>query len=368
MSINIKELISVNLRDWISSEMVAPEGVEIAQNFWVNPVEESDPEFKALVGEGISRIASTRIIDSLNHDSLLYVILDDAVGRKIFISHSSGVLPDFIVADDGAEFVDGELHFLQLSYLVSKFHIPAFRKIPHSLVSNLPVFEDDLLPYYPKTYVFELKDSARYDDKWVVCLKSSLLLERQHSFIFDFYDQIVEVSLAVPADGHDWIFEQLLTAVQSSRLVSFYLELYKIFEFFFPLDSIFKLAERLDFYESELELLGHCRGALSWNVNHQRGARSALAYATVSFAEICLEETYCSTQSDVSFKERAAEKMTAVRHSLTHQDFRSIAISSEELHRLTLSLLVFLRDAFTEYSTRRKERGARKTAAVIGAV
>ncbi|MEB2621441.1 hypothetical protein [Pseudomonas sp. YuFO8] len=362
MSINIKELLSVSLRNWVGSEMIAPDGVSVAQKFWVNPVDEHDPEFKALVSEGIAKIECTRIVDSLKHDALLYVLIEDDSGRKIFISHSSGVLPEFRMDDSFSEFLDGELHFLQFAYLVTRFNVPAFQKIPHSLVDSLPIFEDDLLPYFPRVYVFDLKGSAGYDDMWVVCLKASLLLERGQSYVADFYSHIVEVALSIPSDGHDWIFEQLLTAIQSSRLISFYLELYKIFEFFFPLDSIFKLADRLDFYNSELELLGHCRGALSWNVNHQRGARSALAYATVSFAEICLDEQYCASTSEVAFKERAAEKMTTARHSLTHQDFRSVAVSSGELHRMTLALLVFLQDAFKEYSSRRKERGGRKAA------
>ena len=269
-------------------------------------------------------------------------------------------MPELAVRGESLEFVEGELHFLQLCHLVTKYEIPAFKKIPYSLVADLPIFEDDLLPFFPKSYTLHLKDSAAHEDVWIVYLKASLLLERKHSFIFDFEGHIVEIALAVPSEGHGWIFEQLLTAVQSGRLISFYLELYKLFEFFFPLDNIFKLADRLGFANTELELLEHCRGALSWSVNHQKGARSALVYASVLFAEMCLDEQFSEPSTEMSFKERAAEKMTNARHALTHQDFRSVAISTEELRRLTLSLMIFLQEAFKDYSNLRKERLHRK--------
>lgn len=360
LSINIRSLIAVDLKSWVSSKVEAPEGIAVAEGFWVVPISEEDPEFPELVENGIKVISSTKVIGQILHDSLQYVLLEDYSGKKLFIAHLSGYLPDFELDQVGAEFLAGDLHFLQYVYLVTKFNISTTSKIPHALVSTLPIFEDDILPFFPKKYIFELAGAAKFDNMWVLCIKASLLLERDCTFITDFGDEIVALSLAIPAEGHDWIFEQLATAIKSGRLISFYLEIYKIFEFFFPLESIFKLADRLEFFSSELELLEHCRGALSWNVNHQRGARSALAYATVSFAEICLDEAYTAECSELSFKERAMDKMTAARHSLTHQDFKSVAVSDEELKKLGRGLLVFLQDAFEEYSLRRKARGDRR--------
>ncbi|MFH5254226.1 hypothetical protein ACGTRS_23620, partial [Burkholderia semiarida] len=97
-----------------------------------------------------------------------------------------------------------------------------------------------------------------------------------------------------------------------------------------------------------------------WNVNHQRGARAAATYAPVAFAEVCLNEIFRGDANQaVAFKERAIERLTATRHVLTHQDFRPTFVPEQELKRLTEGMLVFLRDAFSEYAGRLEQRRKR---------
>ncbi len=362
MSVNIKELLGQRVPQWIAAHLAARSPEIVADPFWVIPIEESDPTYKELCTEGLKRFKTTELLGSLSHESLLFIFLKDAEGLKLCISNRDASLPPWDPSMEQEDFSMGDLNFLQLSHLVTKYSLPARAQIPSTLVNTSPVFEDDLLGYFPEIYVLSVNDCALDDSFETLSLKALIALEMDKTYVRSLENSILNVGYAIPVENHEWIFGQLFSAVRAQRLVNFYLEIYKLFEFFFPLDSIFNLADRLGYTESELVLLEYCRGALSWNVNHQRGARSATSYATMEFAEICLGESFTGLEAQAaSFKEHAVEKLTAARHSLTHQDFRPSSVPENELLRLTAGLLVFLRDAFSEYGSKLEARRKRSS-------
>lgn len=357
MSVNVKELLNKRLPEWIATHLASENVDVIPDPFWVIPIDKSDPMFDKLAREGLDLLKSTKIIGELFHESLIFILMNDQDGGKVCVASSESLLATLNLSLENKDFIESRLGFLQFSHLVTKYKLPSSNKIPISRISVSPVFEDDILPYFPRIHTLKLSESAVSDKIGIVALKVLLEIEGGTIYVRNFKDLILSVGYSIPIEDHDWIFEQIFSAVRSQRLVNFYLGIYKLFEFFFPLDNIFSLADKLEFDNSELVLLDYCRGALSWNVNHQRGSRAAASYAQVEFAEICLNETFTGEQDQVaSFKAKAIEKLTNCRHALTHQDFKSSVVAESDLLTLTSGLLTFLRDAFTQYGTRVAER------------
>lgn len=357
MSVNVKNLLSVRVPQWIEKHLATGCLTDIASPFWVIPIEESDPNYKELCSTSLSSFGKSSVVKWHSHESLIFILLNDDGNLKLCISNLDssilmGPLPLVF-----KYFSSSVINFLQMVDLIAKFELPAKVKIPINLVKELPIFEDDLVGYFPDVHVLSVNDAEEEGNIFLLVLKSLLVLESDREYVKSFGDLILSVGYSIPIEGHNWIYDQLYSAIRSQRLVNFYLELYKLFEFFFPLDNIFKLAEKLGYTNSELELLQHCRGSLSWNVNHQRGARSAMSYASIGFAEACLGESFSGEKGqEVSFKERAIEKMTTARHALTHQDFRSASVKESDLSCLAKGLLLFLQDAFTLYGSKLKTR------------
>lgn len=357
MSINVNELISTRLLEWIVTHLASENVDVIRAPFWVVPIDKSDPLFKKLVSDGLDRLKITKITGVIFHESLIFIEMSDCEGKKICVASTDSSLSKLNLNLENKDFLESNLGFLQFAHLVTKYKLPPISKIPISRVNVTPVFEDDILPYFPKIHILKLSDSAEVDRIEIIALKILLEIENEAVYVKKFKDLILSVAYSIPIKDHGWIFEQVFSAVRSQRLANFYLGIYKLFEFFFPLDNIFNLADKLEFNNPELVLLEYCRGALSWNVNHQRGSRAAASYAPVGFAEICLDETFTGQEDQIpSFKAKAIEKLTISRHALTHQDFKSSDIKESDLLTLTLGLLTFLRDAFTQYGVRIAER------------
>lgn len=357
MSINVRKLLAEELPDWIRSNLAVSNVGVVANPFWVVPIAKSDPTYDAVCESGIKRLNSTTLSECIQHDSLNFVRFQDEEGEKISISSSNGTLPTWSLTKDNPDFDTSELSFLQAAHFVTKYKLPAAQPVPAAIVNTAPVFEEDLREYFPNSYTWAICRESKNDSTPIIVLKSLLILESDRPYVKDLSRLILDVGYAIPNEEHSWIFEQLLTAVKAQRIKNFYLEIYKLFEFFFPLESIFSLADKLKYDGSELKLLEYCRSSLSWNMNHQRGARSAITYASPDFARACLNEG-APTDADQlrSFKERAIEKLTVARHALTHQDFRAITISEADISPLAEALLIFLRDAFGEYSLKLKTR------------
>lgn len=364
MSISVTELLGVRLRNWLYANAEGNPTLSAATSFWVEPMAGSEPGHAAAVKEGLEVLKSTRVHEWITHDSLVFIDLEDADGRKLCIGSRDGRLRGLPNGSDTSDMTD--LHFLQLAEIATKYALAPTSLVPFALISSLPIFEEDILPYMPEVRVFVLGPSEMADGFFIRTLKKLLFLESDQEYVECFRDRIVELACVMPATDHDWMLEQLLAAVVSRRLTNFYLELYKLFEFFFPLNSIFKLADTLEFTDSEIKLLAYCRDSLSWNVNHQRGARSAGTFSSAAFAEVCLGCVFSGSQDQLdSFKDRAIEKLTSARHDLTHQYFRSVSIRKADLLVCVKALLVFLEEAFEKYTndvkSRRAVQGAKPT-------
>lgn len=354
MSINVSNLLKEKFQPWVIDNTDGGYALKASKDFWVTPMDKKAPAYEEIVRQSLKTLNSTKIIADILHESTAFILIEDEEGRALCIHNSADTLSNSYFDTESDFFIVRSLNFLQLVLLTTRYKLPARSVIPIAAVSSMPIFEDDLLGHMPEIHVLKIKEEFGGDDIRILSIKSALELEKNQTYAAKFSEKILDIAYRIPPKGHEWLLDQILSAIRSRRLTSFYLELYKLLEFFFPLDSVFKLAKSINFNSSELELLGYCRKALSWNVNHQKGARSSLIYASTDFAEFCLGEKKKENVSEEAFKERAMEKPTTARHELTHQDFRSVSIKNNQLEILTESLLIFLIDAFTTYNSKLK--------------
>lgn len=350
MSVNVRMLLAEHFKSWVAEN--AAEGCILPDDFWVIPVPEDDPSYRDLIREGLEIIDETKLDAHFLYDGLKILIGSDREGKFACIYDEAEAIrlkPD---DDWDCGIAQRHLHFLQLCWVVTNQKINSSLTIPAHIFASPPFFETDLLQYFPDIKILSVEGSHANDTPHAIAVRAVLYIEQGQLHVDKFKDEILALCCAIPEAGHDWIFDQVVYAIRSRRLSSFFLEMYKLLEFFFPMDGVFDLAKKIKFGQSGLELLEHCRVSLGWSINHQRGARAAIKYAGPAFASLCLGSDIPDNESKVpAFKEKAMEKLTEARHKLIHQDFKINHIDTKAQLVLTGSLLCFLIEAFTKYSS-----------------
>lgn len=323
--------------------------------FWVNPVAPSDPSYEGIVNAAIELINSTRLSNPVHIADLTLLELQDATGRYVVIIKRAGAQLS-VPASSDSPLALHQPHFLQRVLLTTKYGLVPDSPIPPWIIGPSS-YEADLAPFLPNPLIF--KTGGEADPTHVHFCRALLEVEREREFVEELATEIVDVACSVPSTEHDWLVEQLMGAILAQRLENFYLDLYRIFEFFFPLTSIFSLKSRLGFSDTELTLLSHCRESLNWNINHHTGVRGASAYGSLAFAETILgsfqpdnEDPAQIDEQRQRYKTKACEVLAEARHTLTHQDFCRKSLDATQLTTLCRAMLQFLSSAFQEYSRR----------------
>lgn len=333
-----------------------------AKKFWTIPFDEkTHPDYKNAITLLIDKFECTQIVTSRKIEGIGVVVLSVAANstddyKRVFICgaylNGQRVLnPSENIVDDIK--LSSDLTFLQKFLAISELKITAKSIIPSNIWNQLPIFEDDIEPYLPSLVCFEATEDLLEEPPNALILRFLLSLDVVSPAISENREELVEVALAMPQADHEWLLNQLMYSVLSGRETSFFSELYKIVEFFFPLHKIGKLRTSLGYEGSTLKLLEICRTDLGWHVNHQHGSRLALNFPGISFAEITLSKQYEGRNADDErkFKEAAMEKITDFRHELIHQNFKPTEIVTADLTRLIKALLSFLKTSFVAYST-----------------
>lgn len=347
--------------NWILLNVGADEVAEFPEkkDFWVIPTDKKDPNYQNIVDALTKRFTETTITSCKHIDELGIVIIKES--EKVIVC---GVYKDgHTVINVSSLPVEGahvfEITFLQKIAILSKLGVKAAKLIDREIWINSPIFETDLIDFLPQIVCFEMDNALVDDSEASLILKFVLCLELSAKNVKIFQAQLIEVVLSIPVIDHEWLINQLLYAVLSGRNSNFYVELYKLVEFFFPLFSISKLKKNIGFAGTHLDLLKKCMSDLHWHVNHQRGSLLSLNYASVDFAEAILEKNVSSETSmdDIrKFKEQAMEKITNIRHSLIHQSYEQNEPADVDIYRATHSILIFLASAFKKYSLELKAR------------
>jgi hypothetical protein len=242
---------------------------------------------------------------------------------------------------------------------VIKCDLTASRPIPIRLFQGtntgpIEIFERDLEDYLPPLSYIDIEATAPNSSDLLIYTAIISNIEKENQFLASMSNPITEAALKIPTESYDWLSIQWLSSLRCKRRDQQFLALYRIFEFFFPMKGLLDLMKRLSYSDAILKLKDHCESGLGWNLNHQRGARSAVEFAGKSFATICLNRDISETdpESELRFKEAAAEKLTELRHKLAHQPFGNLLIPDAEIERKIHALFVYFADAFPAHQAR----------------
>lgn len=356
----VKNFIENQVRNWIY-QGVDPElraSFPEKNGFSVHPVDKSDGAYKEIVDSLCSQFLNTSVSGRRVLDGLCIIVLrenDKALVCGLYQNGSRSLTA--FQSESNTELKQIDLSFLQKILILSDLGVTATSVIDTSVWSKPPIFEKDLEAFMPKVLSFEMPDEFAKESTDSAILRFLFSLDLGSQNARELQPEIFAVLQALPLADHDWLNYQFLSALLSSKDSSFFAELYKLVEFFFPLQNVYKLKESTGFEGSALELLKRCKQDLRWSQNHNAGARSAVAYASIEFAKVMLDTpTLAADKDEHKFKEDAMEKISNLRHVIVHQDFEHNVPNEGILRLATKSILIFLSESFIEYSSSLKKQ------------
>ena len=280
MANRITNFMRGEIYDWVrgnvSSEFYAT--FPNKKDFWVIPIDGGDPQAKEITSRLLGVFDKTRVKKIRVIEDIGFAVL--SVEEKTYVC---GVYMDCartltVPTLLSPELRQVELSFLQSMSVISKLGLSANRRIDPQVWSSSPIFEADILAYFPVIICFEIAEGSAGDPDDVAILRLLISIQSGSENVREFQDELVEVLLSMPNVDHDWLILQLFSSVMCGRESGFYSGLYRMVEFFFPLAKVGKLRDSLDYKGSTLKLLDLCMNQLGWHVNHSLGSRMALDY------------------------------------------------------------------------------------------
>lgn len=340
------------------------------QRFWLQPCGTSEPTYLELVEEGKKVFEASTLDNYLDIDGVKTATIRDE-SRTLIMAYSTERLSQNLDSDDFG-LVVADPHFLQLAKFAVEARVTFTQPIPLR-VANEAIFNEDLLGYFPPIMCFTIPTSDAEEHPLISFVKVMLYIEQDKEFVRSLKDEFIDLARALPPDHHDWLFSQLYSVIRSRKIENVFLGLYKILEFFFPLQNVLELREKISFKDSNLSLVRHCVETLQWHIGHYKGAKSSVNFASCAFAEICLQNTFrvqrdqedaesSSSEKERKFKTKAMDLLSTVRHDLTHQNFSYRAYDNEDMLRYSAALVVYLTEAFIKYEGLSSEGSGTKQA------
>lgn len=360
MSKNVKTLFRGSVWDWlIENAQLEDTAASLDKTkFWIIPATSGDPELGELEKALVARFSATKVLSSKEIDQYHFRLVSEGEDRSLLICRTDG-LPIQVKENLPFAFDTSSATFLQRMDFITTCKVPSPSVVPARLVidaasSGTPLFEGDLEPYLPSVISWKISPSSSFyaDDFGVTCIRVLINLSNTASPAHAFSNLIVQLALSIPAKDHDWLLDQLYFALTSRKLEYFFLGLYQLLEFFFPLKGITALKDKIGYKGTFLELRASCNEALGWNINHHTGARAAAQLASEAFANICLGRslpTDASSEAVEKHKVDAIGKISDLRHLIAHQSFAARQTDEEGLSVKTEALLALLLEAFASY-------------------
>lgn len=332
------------------------EGGDI-QRVIVVPCSPDDAELhKKLVTEGLEFFKHCEWGCEFKKDDY-YIFQLFSEGKEFFLYWNKGLDLKVEVEED-IGLVKDECHFLASLVFYTKFNITPSEDLK-LIESEGYVFEEELLQVLPNLLTLSLSEECKNEKIEVKLIRVLLYVELLDMKLQDMYERILELALSLPENDHDWLYYELMRAVRSKKKDSMFLCLYKMLEFFFPLNYVFNLSGRLAFPGSALQLLEHCRNELNWNINHNFGLRGTKDYASHAFCSHLgfdvsiidvMPEGEGKRKKIEGYKSDGLEKLSKLRHALTHQNFKEYELGEEEVSKHISAIINFLIEAFAEYN------------------
>lgn len=333
-------------------------GIAAVESVMVLPCRREDEEYCALVRGGTDFFKNCEWRGFIHKDD--YYVLNLIFDNKEFFIYWGKGFEYKKTINEPMDLFESECHPLSHLVFYTKFNIKPYNELS-KIMNDGYVFEEELLQMLPKLLTLNLNNDfsgEKFELKLIRVLLYIEFLDKEYDIL---YEKIIELALSLPEDGHDWLYFELIRAIRSKKQDSMFLCLYKMLEFFFPLNNIFNFSNHIKFNGSILELLEYCRSQLNWNVNHNYGLRAAKDYASHNFCSFL--DVNISTIDEVSdvehrknkidqMKSAGLEKLAKLRHALTHQNFKELETNDDEISKSIISIIIFLTESFSEYNNR----------------
>ncbi|WP_032720034.1 hypothetical protein [Klebsiella michiganensis] len=334
-------------------------GGEKVKRVIVVPCRPEDKDvFRELVDKGTFFFRNCKWGVAIHKDDY-YIFQLESDGKEFFLYWNKGFECKNTI-EENIGLIEDDCHFLSSLVFYTEFNIQPTGPL-NLLEDKGLVYEEELVQILPDLLTLSLEReyaSEKFEIKVIRVLLYVELLDRKHATI---YERVIELALSLPEKEHDWLYFELIRAIRSKKQDSMYLCLYKMLEFFFPLKNVFNFSSRISYAGSTLQLLEHCRSELNWNVNHNYGLRAAKDYASHAFcSHLDLDMSILDGMPDGDkknnkidqFKSDGLEKLSTLRHALTHQNFKDLEVAEEEISKCIIAIIIFLTEAFAEYCRR----------------
>ncbi|ELY2616897.1 hypothetical protein SMB77_001596 [Cronobacter sakazakii] len=361
MTNNPVNFMKKNFTNWFNAKT---NGVKVDSVF-VIPCEKEHPDYQVLVADGARIFKECEWGHFLKRDNFCIQQVTSE-GKEFFLYWHKDLEPKKIQHEFDVGLTQDDCHFLLKLGFYTTCDLEPISAL-EGLVTSGTIFESDLISCLPHVLIVSLDKKHVNENFYIKVMRVLLyveLLDRRHDYL---YENIIELALSLPEKDHVWLYYEVMRAVRSKNQESVFLSLYKLLEFFFPLNNVFALSGSIHFEGSLLKLLDHCKQDLNWNVNHNYGLRATKDYASHRFAHYL---GYVTSDIDIitdvveknkkidNIKTDALDKISKLRHKLTHQNFCETDISSNELEDYTTALTIFLTESFKEYCNRIKDDSA----------
>ena len=296
------------------------------------------------------------------HKDDYYVLQLESENKEFFLYWNQGFENKNII-EEKMGLIEDDCHFLSKLAFYTEFNIQPTEPLKGLEVAGL-IYEEDLVKRLPKLLTLSLDRGYEKEKFEIKLIRVLLFVELPDSKNEAIYDRVIELALSLPEKEHDWLYFELIRAIRSKKQDSMYLCLYKMLEFFFPLKNVFNFSSRISYAGSTLQLLEHCRSELNWNVNHNYGLRGAKDYASHAFCSYLgldismldrMPEDEKKKNKIDQIKSDGLEKLSTLRHALTHQNFKDFETDDEEISKCIIAIVIFLTEAFANYCGRINE-------------
>lgn len=348
MSINIKELIREKFWRWVCKNAEPDEAPE-AGAFWVNPLPEDDPGFASVRVEEVDFLSRISFIEpwSSHHVSGLRFW----VGGTCFFCVGDFAGADVLADKYPDEYVECGVDFLLAALVVTRLDLKAARQFSRRQLAEFgkgATLAGDFLPHMPRLRLIAIVGEAR---GWglpamVASIYADAFSVRNGGWLST---ESREVLVSIPGAGHDWLFHEFIEVLASYHYPAMYLSVYRIVEFFFPLQGVRDLRANMGVRQDLLPILERCRSDLGWYWQHGRSAK-ACARLAPSGAFLTPLITAGLLAQDRPVGADGAEKLVNLRNELAHQNFRHTEFDENVLRAAIEAALLFCAEAFRSYA------------------
>lgn len=347
MSHSIKDLVRRDLYRWICANAEPGEGLpsDVPDAFWVNPVAPTEPLYKEIVAFESEQLRCTQVVLHRRTDAekQRYFLLKIA-GRFVCVLIGSKYGSDGL--DERSVFAREELCFLQILLLLRTDPFSSSIPIPTRVAVEWlkGCFSEDVSHYFPRIVAFAFSAAGAPPEPQAFRPRLLVELVARSTHLADLTDELVELILYMPSEGHDWLYDELCEAILANSSASSFLLLYRMLEFFFPLFDIRSFEKEVKSQIGSLDLVRACIHGLGLRLGHSASVRK---YASVTPARRFRTKLPVAVVDGEPI-EKWAERLVGVRNRLAHQGFGKSSHEDEASDSIP-RIIGLLTDAFEWY-------------------